>query len=93
MPSPYIKYILGSTHGTPSESAVAPKLNLIQLGSAHEWSGVHKNPHPQKLLVTLRKQYFKIKNKNMTGTILDYNTINEPEPYYEGINGKLVVLN
>ena len=25
---------------TPSESTVAPKLNLTRLGSAHEWSGV-----------------------------------------------------
>ena len=29
---------------TPSESTVAPKSNLIRLGSAHEWSGVWIGP-------------------------------------------------
>ena len=30
---------------TPSESTVAPKSNLIRLGSAHEWSGVCIGPY------------------------------------------------
>ena len=29
---------------TPSESTVAPKSNVIRLGSAHEWSGVWIGP-------------------------------------------------
>ena len=29
-----------ATHGTPVESVAAPTSDLIQLGSAHEWSGV-----------------------------------------------------
>ena len=29
---------------TPSESTIAPKSNLIRLGSAHEWSGVRIGP-------------------------------------------------
>ena len=41
---PWCTPTLGSTHSTPSESVVALMSNLIQLGSAHEWSGVWTGP-------------------------------------------------
>ena len=39
---------------TPFESAVAPRSNLTELGSAHEWSGVWNGPHLSTFSTYLR---------------------------------------
>ena len=52
---------------------VAPKSNLIQLGSAHEWSGVWTGPYAIAYV-----EAWKIQDFNITARIIAYLIINNP---------------